>query len=164
MGAILFSITFSHTIWAAPEETLVVEERRRLEELFISKMSEELKLSEKQKSQFAEAIRTLNREKAQANATIAEALVALDKAQSTDRTKSKKETEKAIRKYESAWRKYGALPLREISRLRAILGAEPLGRYLVAKSQMIEKLTAISANPAESPTPAQSPQPKPETK
>ncbi len=134
---------------AASDEELVQREKRRLEELFIWKMSEELKLSVETEGAFAEAIRSLNREKAKANVAVAEALNAIDKVQNSDRAKSKKEMEKAVKRYESAWRLYGALPLREVSRLRAILGPEKLGRYLVAKSVMAEKLTALSVKTAE---------------
>lgn len=133
---------------AASDEELVAREKRRLEELFIWKMSEELKLPVETEGSFAEAIRSLNREKAKANVAVAEALNAIDKAQNSDRAKSKKEIEKAVKLYESAWRQYGALPLREVSRLRAILGPEKLGRYLVAKSVMAEKLTALSVGEA----------------
>lgn len=130
------------------QEVLVDRERRRLEELFIWKISEELKLPVEMESSFAEAIRSLNREKARANADVAKALDELNQAQSTNRSKARAETERAVRNYEQAWKTYGALPLREVSRMRAILGSERLGKYLIAKSQMAEKLKALSAREA----------------
>ena len=121
-------------------EQLVERERRRLEELFIWKMSEELKLSVETETPFAEAIRALNREKSNVNQELSRTLQAIEKA------KSPKEREAAFRSYETAWRQYGELPLKEISRMRPILGSEKLGQYLVGKSLMAEKLKALSTS------------------
>lgn len=129
---------------ATTQDALVASERLRLEELFISKMSEELKLPSKMESSFAEAIRALNREKTKANLEVANSLVAIDQAQNGHRSAVKRATEKAVKRYEKAWRAYGQLPIREVARLRSILGSERLGRYLVAKSQMADKLKALS--------------------
>lgn len=121
-------------------EQLVDRERRRLEEVFIWKMSEELRLSVEIETTFAEAIRALNREKHSANSEVSQSLAALGKS------KSPKDRDQALKRYERAWRSYGELPLREVSRMRPILGPEKLGQYLVAKSQMAERLKALSAN------------------
>lgn len=119
-------------------EQLVERERRRLEEVFIWKMSEELRLSVEIETTFAEAIRALNREKHLANSEVSQSLAALGKS------KSPKDRDLALKRYERAWRSYGELPLREVSRMRPILGTEKLGQYLVAKSQMAERLKALS--------------------
>lgn len=121
-------------------EQLVERERRRLEEVFIWKMSEELRLSVEIETTFAEAIRALNREKHSANSEVAQSLEALEKSRSA------KDRDHALKRYERAWRTYGELPIREVSRMRPILGSEKLGQYLVAKSQMAEKLKALSTN------------------
>lgn len=119
-------------------EQLVERERRRLEEVFIWKMSEELRLSVEIETTFAEAIRALNREKHSANSEVSQSLAALGKS------KSPKDRDQALKRYERAWRSYGELPIREVSRMRPILGPEKLGQYLVAKSQMAERLKALS--------------------
>jgi hypothetical protein len=143
--ATAFSFVAAASVAKTPQEKLIERERRRLEELLIWKMSEELKLSVEIEIPFAEAMRALNREKAKANVEVAEALSALGKA------KTRGETDVALKKYEKAWKDYGELPLREVSRIRAIVGPEKLSRYLVAKSQMAEKLKALSSA-AEEPT------------
>ena len=130
------------------QEVLVQREKRRLEELFIWKLSEELKLPVETEKAFAETIRSLNREKTRASLAVNEALTAIEKSQEGDRAISKAIVAKAVARYEKAWRAYGALPLREVSRMRAILGPERLGHYLVAKSQMTEKLKALAAREA----------------
>lgn len=128
------------------QETLVDRERRRLEELFIWKMSEELKLPLEKEKPFAEAMRSLNREKAKANFEVTKSLDAITKAQAlADPAKSRLAVEKAVKTYEKAVRSYGQLPIREVTKMRALLGADRLGRYLTAKAQMAEKLLALSA-------------------
>ncbi len=121
-------------------EQMVDRERKRLEEVFIWKMSEELRLSVEIETTFAEAIRALNREKYSANSEVSMALVAIEKS------KSPKERDQALKRYERAWRTYGELPIREVSRMKPILGVEKLGQYLVAKSQMAERMKALSTN------------------
>lgn len=123
-----------------PTDQLVDRERRRLEELFIWKMSEELKLSVETETPFAEAIRDLNRAKFDVNQALAESLRSIEAA------KTAKERDAALKNHEKAWKKYGELPIKEISRMRPILGTEKLGRYLVSKAQMAEKLKALSTS------------------
>lgn len=142
-GFVLIVFSAQQTAQAANEQNLVDREKRRLEELFIWKMSEELKLPVEIESSFAEAIRTLNREKSKSLADIEAALVAIDQA------KTKTESEKAVKRYERAIRKFGDVPIREVSRLRKVLGAERLSRYLVSKSQMAEKLKAMAQGSAQ---------------
>ncbi len=158
----------STKLGAAPAEPVVTtdqlvdRERRRLEEVFIWKMSEELRLSVEIETTFAEAIRALNREKSLANSEVSQSLFALEKS------KSSKDRDLALKRYERAWRQYGELPIREVNRMRPILGVEKLGQYLVAKSQMAERLKALSANSSQqvmaSPNPAPSSAPSPGAK
>lgn len=146
------------------QETLVDRERRRLEELFIWKMSEELKLPLEKEKPFADTMRSLNREKAKASLEVTKSLEALNRAQAlSDPTKSRAAVEKAVKAYEKAVRAYGQLPIREVARMRGLLGSERLGRYLVAKAQMAEKLMALSTREAgESEAVAPSATPKPQ--
>jgi hypothetical protein len=121
-------------------DKLVERERRRLEELFIWKMSEELKLAVEIETPFAEAIRALNREKAKVNQDLSKAL------QEIENSKTVKQREVALQNYEMAWRRYGDLPIKEMVRMRPILGSEKLGQYLVVKSLMAEKLKSLSTS------------------
>lgn len=143
-------VVTSKAVAAQPttSDILVDRERKRLEELFIWKMTEELKLPVEKEASFSEAVRSLNREKSKANSELASALEDIGRAQSVDKSKVRAATEKAVKRYEKAWRSYGDLPLREVQRLKKILGPELLGQYLLAKAQMAEKLKALSASEA----------------
>ncbi len=134
----------------------VEREKRRLEELFIWKMCEELKLPVEVESSFAQAIRALNQEKSKSLADIEAALIAIEQA------KTVADSEKAVKRYEKAIRKFGDVPIREVSRLRRILGAERLSRYLVSKSQMAEKLKAMAQGSTQPRSEAR-PEARPET-
>ncbi|HRK07953.1 MAG TPA: hypothetical protein PLZ57_09320 [Pseudobdellovibrionaceae bacterium] len=129
----------------------VDRERKRLEELFIWKMSEELKLSVDTEVTFAEALRGLNREKSVALTELNEALMALGEATRREKTAGVASLSQAMSRYEKAVRRYGEVPVREVARLKPILGAEVLARYLFAKSQVTEKLLAISTSGATAP-------------
>lgn len=124
----------------------VERERKRLEELFIWKMSEELKLSVDTEVAFAEALRSLNREKSVALNELNAALLALGDATQVAKGASSPRIVKAMDRYEKAVRRYGEFPFREVARLKPILGAEVTARYLFAKSQVTEKLLAISTS------------------
>lgn len=145
------------------QDVLVDKERRRLEELFIWKMSEELKLPVEQETQFANLMRSLNREKAKANLAVSSALDEMTRAQALgDPSKARVAVEKAVKNYEKAWLTYGKIPLNEVRRMRQLLGSERLGKYLVAKSLMAEKLMALSVREAsEINSPAATASPKP---
>lgn len=132
-------------VTATASDMLVDRERKRLEELFIWKMTEELKLPVEKEASFSDAVRSLNREKSKANSELASALEDIGRAQSIEKSKVRAATEKAVKRYEKAWRAYGDLPLKEVQRLKKILGPELLGQYLIAKAQMAEKLKALSA-------------------
>lgn len=130
----------------------VERERKRLEELFIWKMSEELKLSVDTEISFTEALRALNREKAAARLELNDALFSLNQVSGSLRgkesglTRPAKSSVDAIRLYEKAMRRYGEIPVREVARLKPILGPEGLARYLVAKSRVTDKLLSISTS------------------
>lgn len=149
----LTQLVFVEAAWAAtPDRTdradRVERERKRLEELFIWKMSEELKLSVDTEVAFAEALRSLNREKSVALNELNEALLALGEVGQRQRTIPSSHLTEAMARYEKAVRRYGDVPVREVARLKPILGTEVTARYLFAKSQVTEKLLAISTSGA----------------
>jgi hypothetical protein len=160
LALILTQLVFVDAAWAAAPDRAdradraeradrverVERERKRLEELFIWKMSEELKLSVDTEVAFAEALRGLNREKSVALNELNEALVTLGEATRREKAAGEARLSAAMNRYEKAVRRYGEVPVREVARLKPILGAEVLARYLFAKSQVTEKLLAISTS------------------
>ena len=117
------------------------KERSRLEELFIWKTSEELRLAPLEEQKFTEAIHVLNKRRRDANAKMDAALIALSKA------KTKAEAEMALATHRAALRDVQAVQAAEIDRLRPLLGPVKLAQYIVAKSSILDKLKSMLAAP-----------------
>lgn len=136
--------------WAAAPQSPAADskERARLEELFIWKTSEELRLAPADEQKFTEAIHDLNQRRRAANARMDAALAALASA------KTKAETDKALSEHRAALRDTQAVQTAELDRLRPLLGSEKLAKYIVAKSSILEKLKSMLAAPGALPAPA----------
>jgi Spy/CpxP family protein refolding chaperone len=131
------------------------KERTRLEELFIWKTSEELRLAPADEQKFTDAIHDLNKKRKEANAKMDAALTALASA------KTKVEAEKALASHRAALRDSQGVQNAELDRLRPLLGPEKLARYVVAKNSILEKLKSMLAAPqtigVQAPAPASAP-------
>ena len=117
------------------------KERSRLEELFIWKTSEELKLDPKVEIKFTETIHSLNTRRRAANTKMDAALASLAQA------KTKDQAEKALNAHRAALREVQAVQTTEIEKLRPLLGPEKLAQYIVVKSSILEKLKTMLAAP-----------------
>jgi hypothetical protein len=117
------------------------KERARLEELFIWKTSEELKLQPSDELKFTDVVHDLNKRRREANARMEDALGALASA------KTRAESEKALAAHRAALRETQAVQTAELDRLRPLLGSEKLAKYIVAKSEILEKLKTMLAAP-----------------
>lgn len=140
----------STSLATAPQQTPAADskERARLEELFIWKTSEELKLQPSDELKFTEVIHDLNKRRRDANVRMDNALTALNAA------KTKPEFEKALSAHRAALRETQALQTTELDRLRPLLGSEKLAKYILAKSSILEKLKSMLASPGAMPAPA----------
>lgn len=117
------------------------KDRDRLEELFVWKASETLKLPPEQEQKFAQAIRDLNTRKKQANEKMEKAIAQLAAA------KSKSNADKALGNYRGVLKDYHSLQFAEVDQLRALLGPEKLARYFVVKAELSEQLKALLSGP-----------------
>lgn len=126
---------------ATPAIDKAAKERARIEELFIWKASEELKLSASDETKFTEIIRNFNTRRRAANVKMDEALSTLGKV------KTKAEAEKALTQHRSALREMQSLQTGEIDQLKPLLGAQKLAQYLVVKNSILEKLKVLLSAP-----------------
>lgn len=131
--------------FAAPAPS---KERSRLEELFIWKTSEELKLAPAVEVKFTETIHSLNSRRREANAKMDAALASLAQA------KTKADAEKALNAHRAALREVQAVQSAEIDKLRPLIGPEKLAQYIVVKSSILEKLKSMLAAPTAPPSAA----------
>ncbi|MES2962255.1 MAG: hypothetical protein V4760_00085 [Bdellovibrionota bacterium] len=145
---------------AAPFATLAADavthstskERSRLEELFIWKASEELKLPPADDTKFTEIIQSLNVSRRAAGDEMDAAVKGLGEA------KTKIEAEKALVRHRAALKQVQSVQTAELDKLKPLLGPEKLARYLVVKNALLEKLKTMLSAPA----PAGSPKPESE--
>jgi Spy/CpxP family protein refolding chaperone len=146
IAALACACSTSVALAAAPQTPAAdSKERARLEELFIWKTSEELKLGPAEEQKFTDVVHDLNKRRREANARMDDALAALASA------KTKAESEKALSAHRAALRETQNVQNAELDRLRPLLGSEKLARYIVTKSSILEKLKTMLAAPSAMP-------------
>ncbi len=139
--AALVAFSFE-TVFAADAVTKSdSKERSRLEEIFIWKASEELKLPPSDEAKFTEIIKSLNASRRQAGDEMDAAVKNLGEA------KSKAEAEKALARHRAALKVVHGLQTAELDKLSPLLGPEKLARYLVVKTALLEKLKTMLSGP-----------------
>lgn len=134
----------------SPAATEVDKTRSRLDELFIWKASEELKLTPEVEQKFTDIIRELGARKRQAAQQMEKVVAELDAA------KTKPQAEKALARLRDAINEYHAIQIAEVDRLKPLLGPEKLARYFVVKDALSAKLKAMLSAPSANPAPAPS--------
>lgn len=152
---ILVSATAAHGSGGPAGDEQSEKDRARLEQLFIWKASEELKLPAEQEQKFTETLHDLSARKKKASEKLDVATRGLAAA------KTKADADRAISLYRDSLKEYQAVQTAELDRLKPLLGSEKLARYLVVKSELNEKLKALisgakiptSASPAPLATP-----------
>lgn len=113
------------------------KEGTRLEELFIWKASEELRLPPDQEAKFADTIRELNARRRKVNEAMEHSIQALNGA------KTKAEAEKLTAAYKAQLKEVHAVQLAEFDQLKQIIGVEKLARFLVVKNEITDRLKAL---------------------
>ncbi len=142
-GSFLFSTIFIALI-STP--AFAVEARNKVEELFIWKISDELKLSVPEEKNFSDFVRGLNQRRAQVNNDLQESL----KKMST--SANPKEREKALSEHRKLLKSYSDLSIEEVDRIQKLLGTEKAAQYFVLKNDLTNRLKAMLAMPEKKPT------------
>lgn len=119
------------------------EKRNRIEELYIWKMSEDLKLSIQEEKSFSDLVRSLNQRRITANQKIS------DITRSLQSEKSPAKVEQLLNQYQKALDEYAAVSSDEIQSMRKILGSNKAAQYLVVKSDLNERLKTLLASPSD---------------
>lgn len=112
------------------------EKRNRVEELFIWKLSEDLKLSVSEEKSFSDLVRELNKKRQQVNSDLAASVDAMAAAPAKDRPR-------LLLKYKNLLKQYSEVSLEEVQRMEKILGAEKASVYLVKKAELTNKLKTL---------------------
>lgn len=141
---------FAIALWAAASAGVAASDRgesteaeaasrARLEELFIWKAADELKLPLEQERRFSDAVRG-------ANAKRRAAADRLDKS-AKELGKAGAPADAALAEYRAALVEYARAPESEFDQLRKILGPAKLAQYLALKSGMSDRLKDLLSRP-----------------
>jgi hypothetical protein len=133
-AAIVCILYFSVSLFAS-------ETRNKVEELFIWKISDELKLSVPEEKSLAELIRTLNQRRTRVNEDLQETLKKMSSAQSSS------EREKTLAEHRKLLKSYSDLSIEEADRVQKIFGTEKASRYFVLKNDLTNRLKTMLAAP-----------------
>jgi len=120
---------------------LAVESRNKVEELFIWKISDELKLSVPEEKNLSEFVRMLNQRRLQVNEELQNSLKKMSDSASI------KEREKALSEHRKLLKSYSDLSIEEIDRIQKMLGTEKAAQYFVLKNDLTNRLKAMLAMP-----------------
>ncbi|MNS83358.1 hypothetical protein D3C72_1171430 [compost metagenome] len=126
--------------------------KNQLEDLFIWKMSEELKLTSLEEKKFTETVKNLNQKKADLNKDLQEALVSMTKAE-TDKQKADQ-----LKTYKRSLHAYNLLSEEEIEKIQGMLGATRTVQYLQIKQDLTNRIKTMLMTPdASKPKPLPAP-------
>lgn len=131
------------------------EKRNQLEELFIWKLSDELKLSPVEEKKFTDTVKDLNKKKSELNHQLQESIEKMSKAATT-----KKRDEELVR-YRKTLQSYNHISEEEFDRLKPLLGADRMVQYLQVKQDLTNRIKSMLANPEASPKTEKKPLPAP---
>jgi Skp family chaperone for outer membrane proteins len=147
----IFSLLISFSFFLPAHAA--VESRNRIEELFIWKISDEMKLSVPDEKSLTDLIRNLNKKRADANDKLQNTLKALSEA------KESKEKERLLKEHRKALKAYNDLSLEEADQIQKIFDVNRAAQYFVLKGELTNKLKTLLASPEKS---SQAPLPPPQ--
>lgn len=111
--------------------------RNQLEEIFVWKVSDELKLSIDQEKKFSEIMKKIGDKKLRFNSEVTDAL-----AQMGDKAKAPA----ALKKYRQSLEQLQKLNLEEFDEVRKLFGEEKTAQYFKIKSDVTSKIKALLVN------------------
>ncbi len=127
----------------------LANDRNKIEELFLWKISDELKLSVPEEKALGEFVKSQTEKKNKLSEQIQESLKQISLAGS-----DQKKTEKLLLEHKKILKAYNDLALQEVEEIQKKLGAHRAGQYLVLKNDLTNRLKTLLATPEKSATPA----------
>lgn len=128
---------FIITIYLISVPVLATNKAKQVEDLFIWKISDELKLSVKEEKSFSEIIRKLNKEKLDLTNQMDQLTIELKDQ------KDNKKNQQILKKYKVSLQKYGLTSIQEIDKIEKLLGSERTAKYIVLKNDFTSKLKQL---------------------
>lgn len=126
-----------------------------MEELFIWKTSDELKLSSSEEKKFTDIVKSLNKRKSDLNQSLHDSVDKISAA------KTIKEKDSQLIKYRKDLGAYNKISEEEFDKLKTLLGSERLALYLKLKQDLTGRIKTMLANPEAPKSPDKTPLPTP---
>lgn len=132
---LFITVLMAAGLFAQPSFALSDSEikKNQLEDIFIWKMSDELKLTAQQEKSFTEISKELNRKKSELNRKIQEAIQNLNA----------KNQESGLQNYRKLMTEYNQLALKEFDSIKKLLGTQKFAEYLQVKHELTTKVKSI---------------------
>jgi hypothetical protein len=137
---IIFLILFSFQAFAE-------DKKNQLEELFIWKTSDELKLSASEEKKFTDLVKFLNKRKSDLNQSLHDSVDRIAAAKTT------KDKDAELTKYRKDLGAYNKISEEEFDKMKTLLGSERLAQYLKLKQDLTGRIKTMLANPEGSKAP-----------
>ena len=115
--------------------------KNQLEDLFIWKMSEELKLSPVEEKRFTDTVKTLNQKKSDLNKELQDSLANMAKAE-TDKQKAEQ-----LKNYKRTLHAYNVVSEEEVEKIQGMLGAARTIQYLQIKQDLTNRIKTMLTTP-----------------
>ncbi len=131
----LFFILILNLGFAAPE--VPPAKKNQLEELFIWKLSDELKLGPAEEKKFSELVRQLNQKKLKDSQKIEQVTKEFQTA------KTDKDKEAVFKNLKKAYQEYNQLSVLELDEMKKLLGPQRLSTYLNVKQDLTAKVKSL---------------------
>ncbi len=133
VGIILVFQSHMTIAQVASQMTAPTQKRNKIEELFIWKISDELKLSVSEDKKFAETFRKLGQKKSEIAHSQDELISKLSGAPEKDR-------KSMLSKYRQTLDDYNKIQIQEYDEFKKIFGEEKLAKYLQVKRELTTKV------------------------
>lgn len=136
---LLISVLFFSQLALA--ESAAPPNRNRMEELFLWKVSEDLKLSVSEDKALSDFVKDLNKRRNSANEAVQTTLKKIAEASDA------KSSEKALADYKKKIKSYNDLSIEEIDRMKKILGPQRASKYFTIKNDLSNRIKTLLAAP-----------------
>ncbi|WP_246845333.1 hypothetical protein [Bdellovibrio sp. NC01] len=138
---LVFTFIVFQTVQTQIARAETSDKKNQLEELFIWKLSDELKLSPVEEKKFTDIVKDLNRKKADLNNELQEITEKMSKAANT------KKREEQLVAYRKTLQSYNHISEEEFDKLKPLLGADRFVQYLQIKQDLTKRIKSMLANP-----------------
>lgn len=129
--ALMIILSFSIHSFSSNNDAEI--KKMHLEDIFIWKMSDELKLTAQEERQFTDINKQLNRKKSEINRKI----------QSSVQSLSEADSDTALKKHKKLIQEYNDLSVSEFESLKKLLGTKKFISYLKLKNELNSKVKSI---------------------